>query len=240
MMRQVAIAVSILFGVLFFGGVVEAAEKPRMAVLRFTNNSNAWWWKSGLGAELSDMLTNELASGKKFSMIERREVDKVIKEINFNQSGYVDKASKVAMGRIKGAKYLVMATVTSYEENTESENSGFSFMGFGVGGGGSKAYIAVDLKVVNAETSEIVETRTIEGTSESKSSKLSGNYMGIGFNNSKTTKVPVGKAIRATVINIAEYLECTLVDKTDECLSLYSQKEQKRREKTKGSISLDE
>lgn len=144
------------------------------------------------------------------------------------------------MGRIKGAKYLVMATVTSYEENTENENSGFSFMGFGVGGGGSKAYLAVDLKVVDTETSEIVETRTIEGTSESKSSKLSGSYMGIGFNNSKTTKVPVGKAIRATVVNISEYLECTLVDKTDECLSMYSQKEQKRREKTKGSISLDE
>ena len=68
-----------------------ADDKPRMAVMRFTNNTNAYWWKPGVGAELSDLLTNELANSKKFRMIERKEVDSVVSEIKFNQSGMVDK-----------------------------------------------------------------------------------------------------------------------------------------------------
>ena len=45
-----------------------ASDKPRMAVMRFTNNTHASWWNSGMGSELSDMLTNELASTKKFRL----------------------------------------------------------------------------------------------------------------------------------------------------------------------------
>jgi curli biogenesis system outer membrane secretion channel CsgG len=211
-----------------------------MAVMRFTNNTNAYWWKPGVGAELSDLLTNELASSKKFRMIERKEIDSVIGEIKFNQSGMVDKSTKVKLGKIKGAQYLVMATVTSFEEGTDEKGGGLSFMGIGVGGKSSKAYIAVDLKVVDTETSEIIDTRTIEATSESTSNSFSGGFMGIGASGDKKKKAPVGKAIRACVVNIAEYLECSMVDKNSECLEKYASNEKKRKEKTKSVIDLDE
>ena len=217
----------------------ETDEKPRMAVMRFTNNTAAYWWKSGVGAELSDMLTNELASSKKFSMIERKEIDKVISEVNFNQSGYVDQKTKVKMQKIKGAKYLVMATVTGFEEDTDNKGGGLSFMGITVGGKSAKASLSVDLKVVDTETSEVIDTRTIECSSENTSRMLSGNFMGIGFGGDKAQKTPVTKAIRGAVVNIAEYLECSMVDK-DSCMDKYKVMEAKRRAKDKDSISLDE
>lgn len=221
-------------------GLAFATEKPRMAVMRFTNSTNAHWWHSGTGSELSDMLTSELSSTKKFKLLERKEIEKVISELRFGESGLVDPSTKSRLGKIKGAQYLVMATVSSFEENTSKKGGGISFMGFGVGASAAKAYIAVDLKVVDVETSEVIETRTIEATSESTSHALSGGFMGIGGNVEKEQKTPVGKAIRACVINIAEYLTCSMVDKTDECLKQYSAKDEKRREKTKSSISLDE
>lgn len=219
---------------------VSAGEKPRMAVMRFTNNTQASWWGSGTGSELSDMLTGELSSTKKFRLVERREVEQVVNELKFGESGLVDPSTKSKLGRIKGAQYLVMANVTSFEGGTEKKGGGLNFMGIGIGGSSSKAYIAVDLKIVDVETSEVIDTRTIEATSESTSHGLSGSFMGIGGNTHKEEKTPVGKAIRACIINIADYLTCSMVDKTPECLAQYSAKDQKRREKTKSSISLDE
>lgn len=225
---------------LSLASLASAAEKPRMAVMRFTNNTHASWWHSGTGSELSDMLTSELSSTKKFRLVERKEVEKVVSELKFGESGLVDPSTKSRLGRIKGAQYLVMATVSSFEEGTSKKGGGINIMGFGLGAKSAKAYIAVDLKIVDVETSEVIDTRTIEATSESTSHALSGGFMGIGGNVGKEEKTPVGKAIRACVINIADYLTCSMVDKTEECLEQYSAKDQKRRDKTKSSISLDE
>lgn len=217
-----------------------AEGKPRLAVLRFTNNTHAYWWRHGVGAELSDMLTNELASTKKFSLVERKEIDHVISEMKLGQSGLVDETTVGRLGRIKGAQYLIMATVSSFEENTEKKGGGLSFMGFSLGAKSARAYVAVDLKVVDAETSEVVDSRTIEATSESTSHAVSGTLFGVSGGGDEAKKTPVGKAIRACVVNIAEYLECSLVDKSDDCLAKYAGKEKKRKEKTKSAIDLDE
>ncbi|HIJ95110.1 MAG TPA: penicillin-binding protein activator LpoB [Desulfuromonadales bacterium] len=220
--------------------IADAAEKPRMAVMRFTNNTHASWWRSGTGSELSDMLTSELSSTKKFKLVERKEIESVVSELKFGESGLVEPSTKSRLGKIKGAQYLVMATVSSFEEGTSKKGGGLHFMGIGLGARSAKAYIAVDLKIVDVESSEVIETRTIEATSESTSHALSGSFMGIGGNVDKEEKTPVGKAIRACVINIADYLTCSMVDKTSECLDKYSAKDQKRREKTKSSITLDD
>jgi hypothetical protein len=50
----------------------------------------------------------------------------------------------------------------------------------------------------------------------------------------------VGKAIRACIIEISEYLECSLAKKDEDCMKKYDEKNKKRRDKTKGSIKLDE
>jgi len=57
---------------------------------------------------------------------------------------------------------------------------------------------------------------------------------------SKQAKTPVGKAIRGCIIEAVDYLECSMAIKDDECMSRYTTKERKRRDKTKSSILLDE
>ena len=217
-----------------------ASEKPSMAVLDFTNNTNAYWWKPGVGRDLANMLTNELASSKKFRMLERKKISSVIGELDFNESKYVDKSTKQKIGKIKGAKYLVTASVTSFGENTEGSNSNFNFMGFGVGQKSQKASLSVDLRVIETETGEIVDTRTIEGTSESKTNGFSGSFMGFGGSTGESKKTPASKAIRGAVVRIADYLVCSMVDKTSECLAEFGAAEDRRKAKTRDSIGLDE
>jgi curli biogenesis system outer membrane secretion channel CsgG len=216
-----------------------AAEKPRLGVLRFTNQTSAGWWSGSMGSELQDMLAAELANIGAFQVLERKEIDAVLGEQNLGASGRIDSQTKAKIGKIKGAKYLVAGTVSAFEEQTSGTGGGISIMGLSVGGKNDKAYMAVDLKVIDTTTGEIVDARTIEASSTSYGLALGASVGSVSGNLGNYEKTPTGKAIRACVMEIAEYLECSMVKgKSDPCMNEYAGKESTRREKTKKSIDL--
>lgn len=242
MKKYISLILSFLF--ILSAAAAYAAEKPRIGVLRFTNSTRAYWWSGGTASELQDMLINELASTKAFQILERKELNSVLSEQQLSESGLVDSSTKIKIGKIKGAQYLVAATVSAFQEDTESSGGGIHFRGFSFGGDKKKAYLAVDLKIIDAETGEIADSRTVEATSTSGGMRLSGPsgiVPGLSGGLSKQEKTPVGKAIRGCIIEITDYLECSLTSpKNDECRQKYAAKETRRRDKTKSSIQLDE
>jgi len=238
-MRKHLLFVSILI-TLVLASQGLAADKPRLGVLRFTNDTHAGWWKASVGRELQDMLIAELASMKSFSVLERKEIDAVMSEQDLSASGRVSKKTQVKMGKLKGAQYLVAATVSAYEEDTSGTGGGIGIAGFSIGGRQDKAYIAVDLKVIDTTSGEIADARTIEATSKSGGLSLGGHIGGFSGSLSKYEKTPAGRAIRACIMEIAEYLDCSLVQgKDDSCMDEYAAKESSRREKTKKAIDLE-
>jgi curli biogenesis system outer membrane secretion channel CsgG len=225
---------------LFSGGAAGAEEKPRIGVLRFTNQTSAGWWHGGVGSELQDMLINELASNKSLRVLERKELDAVLGEQDLGASGRIAPNTRAKLGQVTGAKYLVAATVSAFEEGASGQGGGISIGGISVGGKQERAYIAVDLKVIDVDTGEIAESRTVEATSKSGGLSLGLHTFGIGGELNKQAKTPTGKAIRACIVEIAEYLDCSMVrGSKDPCMAEYKAKEQKRREKTKGSVDLE-
>ncbi len=217
-----------------------ASEKPRLGVLRFTNDTNAGWWRASVGRDLQDMLISELASTKSFQVLERKEIDAVLGEQDLGASGRVDKATKAKMGKLKGAQYLVAATVSAYEENTSGTGGGIGIAGFSIGGKKEKAYMAVDLKVIDTTTGEVADARTVEASSASSALSLGGGVGIFSGSLSQYSKTPTGKAIRACIIEISDYLKCSLIKgKDDSCMEEYAAKESKRRENTKKSIDLE-
>ncbi len=217
-----------------------ASEKPRLGVLRFTNQTSAGWWSGSMGSELQDMLAAELASIGAFQVLERKEIDAVLGEQDLGASGRIDSKTKAKIGKIKGAQYLVAGTVSAFEEQTSGTGGGVSIMGFSVGGKNDKAYMAVDLKVIDTTTGEIVDARTVEANSSSFGLALGASVGSVSGNLGKYEKTPTGKAIRACIMEISEYLECSLVKgKNDPCMNEYAGKESKRREKTKKAIDLE-
>ena len=139
-----------------------------------------------------------------------------------------------------GAKYYILGSVSDYRENTETKRggSGINIMGFGQrkSSSTSKAYVAVDIRVIDTTTGEVAYARTIEGkaTSSSDSKSSSGGLYGISFSDSQSSsnKVPASKAVRAAMIEVSEYLNCVLYLK-DNCITEYDAKEQRRRDTTK-------
>ncbi len=219
--------------------VPQEDEKPRLGVLRFTNETSAGWWSASVGRELSDMLASELVSAKAFEVLERKEIDAVIGEQDLGASGRISPATKAKIGKIKGAKYLVAGTVSSFEDQVKGVGGGVRLGGVSVGGKRDKAYIAIDVKVIDTETGAIVDTRTIEAEAKGQGLDAGLTIKNFSINGGGYEKTPTGKAIRACIIYISEYLKCSLVDGPDApCMKKWDKMDQKRRERDKGAIDI--
>ncbi len=220
-------------------GTAMAQAQPVMGVAEFQNSSGAAWWRGGMGWDLAGMVTNELAATGKFRMVERSKLEHVLREQDLGASGRIRKGTEAKIGKVTGAQFLVLGTVTAYEENTSGTGGGISVGPLSFGGSQSTSYMAVDLRVVDTTTGEVAYVRTVEGKSESSAASVGIHAGFFGGNFGGMEKTPAGKAIRACVIEIVDYLQCVMVDRGP-CLQEYGAKEQRRREKTKGAIKLDD
>jgi curli biogenesis system outer membrane secretion channel CsgG len=221
-------------GVVFAGG-----GKPSVAVIEFSNETSAGWWSGGVGWELAGMVSNELAATGSFKVLERSKIEAVLSEQNLAASGRVSAGTGAKIGKLTGAQYLIAGTVSAYEENTASTGGGISFKGISLGGNKESAYLAIDLRVINATTGEIDFVRTIEGNAKGGGMSVGISRGGFGGALGSQKKTPAGKAIRAALIEITDYLDCVMV-RQDGCEAEYSAKESRRREKTKGALDLDD
>lgn len=232
--------------------VALAMEKPTISVPEFKNETTWWWWQTATSRELADALSNELTSTGKFTVVERQKLETVISEQELAELGLVRKETAAKQGNLTGAKYIILGKVTSYEEGVYNESSGgntglnLGIISFGNSNNNAKqqAYVAIDLRVVDSTTGEVVYARSIEGRAEDESEGSASN-MGIlgifntGNNNQKTKKAPVGKALRAALIEITDYLGCVMVDKGN-CVAEFAKKEKNRRNNTLDTLKLDQ
>lgn len=240
--NRTSILVSALALAMTVTGVAIAREAPTMtvAVIDFTNQtSSANWWNGDVGNQLADVLSNELSATGDFKVIERQKINAVLAEQDLASSYRMRPGSSPHTGNVTGAQYLITGSVAAYTEDVSNTGGGLNIAGFRLGGGKQQAYIAIDLRVIDAETSEVVYSRTVEGRSSGSSVRL-GGYLGggVGGDFGHSQKTPASKAVRAALIEATDYLDCAMV-KRDGCEARYEQKEQRRRNSDKKVLDLD-
>lgn len=218
---------------------IAASDRPSVGVAEFRNDTSASWWYGGAGRDLSSMLANELSATDKFRVVERTKLAHVLDEQDLAESGRIAKSSAAKIGKLTGAEYLVLGTVSAFEQNTSGGMGGINIHGWSLGGRKDEAYIAVDLRIIDTTTGEVAHSRTVEARSTSYGIHGSGHVGDLSGGLGKYENTPAGKAIRACIIEITDYLACAMVDK-DSCLDEYKRKDSARRDKTKRSINLDQ
>ncbi|BAW95693.1 Curli production assembly/transport component CsgG subfamily protein [[Synechococcus] sp. NIES-970] len=231
-----------------------AQVQPTISVPEFkneTSGSNWWWWNNSVSQELADALSNELTATGNFRVVERQNLGAVLSEQELAELGIVRPETGAQRGQVTGAQYIVLGQVTSYEEGVQEESTGLGISGiriggFRIGGGGrgssEEAYVAVDLRVVDSTTGEVVHARTVEGraTSTENSGGATASFAGInlGGDRTATNRAPVGQALRAALIEATDYLSCVMVEQ-DGCLATYQARDDRRRENTRSILDLD-
>jgi curli biogenesis system outer membrane secretion channel CsgG len=108
-----------------------------------------------LGSGVADIFVTEAFRSQQFRITERAQIDKVLLEQDLATSGRIDPGTAAEVGQITGAELIVVGSVTEFGVTT----TGGGGKVLGIFGGSAEtvtASIAVDIRVVDAKSAEIV------------------------------------------------------------------------------------
>src|SRR5229473_1070345 len=95
-----------------------AAQKKRVAVLDFdygtvqTSVAALFGSNQDVGKGITDMLVEKLVKDGKYSVIERKALDKILAEQNFSNSDRANPATAARIGQILGVDAIIMGSIT--------------------------------------------------------------------------------------------------------------------------------
>ncbi len=203
--------------------------KKRVAVLDFdygtvySNVSAIFGTNVDVGKGLNDMLVDRLVNDGKYSVIERKALDKIMAEQNFSNSDRADPSSAAKIGKLLGVNAIIVGSITQFGRDDKSTGVGggaiASHVPF-IGGGGvrkseGKAVVQITARLVDVNTGEILASAQGLGQSKRSSTSLGGFGFGGGggggghvdMHSSNFGATIIGEACNAAVTDLATKLD---------------------------------
>ncbi len=150
--------------ILLLGLIIPAtmlAEKPRIAVVEFSVKVPKA--RREVGTSMADLLIHALVQTERYSVLERSVLDKIRQEQGLALSGEVDAATGAQIGKLIGAKYLVVGAVTRFEEKTSGGGVGGLISKKLAGGAGYyNSHVGVTIRIIDSSTGEIITSENID------------------------------------------------------------------------------
>jgi curli biogenesis system outer membrane secretion channel CsgG len=179
--------------------------KKRVAVMDFEDKAG---YGHNIGSGLADMLVTSLVESKKFIVIEREELENILKEQGLGMSGAVTPQSAAKVGQLLGIELMITGSVSEFGTKKDNIGGGLSNLGgFNLGVSSETARSVVDIRLVNTSTGEIIAAKSADGEESSKSLDNVG-VQGINFRNSSTwDNTILGKAARQSVEKCVDIIQ---------------------------------
>ncbi len=173
------------------------------AIGAFTAHYGEW----DIGGGLAAMLVSALKESDQFIVMERANISQLLAEQEMAASGVTKPGTGPELGKLAGIQFLIYGAVTEF--GAEDEGGGISL---GVSGGGignllsgalsqqsASGSVAMDVRVVDTSTGEIVETYQVKEPISSSGFDISAGYQGISLGTNEFYKTPLGEASRRMV-----------------------------------------
>jgi len=159
------------------------------------------------------MLVEKLVKDGKYSVIERKALDKILAEQNFSNSDRANPNSAARLGKLLGVDAIIVGNITQFGNDTKNTGvggAGGGLGGFGLGGfkhKNTKAIVTLDARIVDIDTAEILAVADGKGESSRSSTSLvggGGNWHGFGaggvdFGSSDFQNTIIGEAVKLAV-----------------------------------------
>ena len=169
--------------------------KKRIAVTHFDNKSN-WRGQVELGSGFADSLTDALIKCGQFIVVERAEVQNVMKEQDFAVSGRtVETTNAPKIGQILTAQIQITGSILSVDTHTSNNGMAFGYRGFNIGASGGSAEVLLALRIIDTTSGQVLDSQQIKGIA--RKSGLAFGYASRDFRGgmSGMSKTPLGDAV---------------------------------------------
>ena len=196
-----------------------AARKPRVAIVDFdyatvqSGISAIFGTNVDVGKGVADLLLTYLVKDGNYSVIERAQLDRILKEQNFSNSDRADATSAARIGKLLGVDAIIVGSITQFGNDTKTSGiGGIGGIGGRVGIGGvgrkeSKAVVGLTARIVSVDTAEVLAVAEGKGESKRTSASLTGGggvFRGFGggnvnFGSSDFQNTILGEAVREAV-----------------------------------------
>ena len=206
------------------GALLASAQKRTVAVENFDYSAVMTYVQAIFGNHLpvsqgiQAMMVKRIAQGGRFTVVERRKIENVMKEQDFGASGRVARPTAAKIGKIRGADLMLMGDVVIFgrDDQVKRGAGGASVGGFGIAGGGAKAdykaVVAMNYRIVDSESGEVIQTGEARGESK-RQSKAGGLALLVGgfrlggasdMQSSNFAETIIGEAVMDCVDKLAE------------------------------------
>jgi curli biogenesis system outer membrane secretion channel CsgG len=204
--------------------------KARVAVYRFEDQTakgggtvyggypGFQWYTPQIGNGMADMLTDRLLQSNRFIVLDRQALKDVLQEQDLAATGRVSRETAAPIGAIEGADLLIKGSITEFEPGSAGGGAGLGAGYFGLPGlivGGvlgsvRQSHVAMIIQVVDAKTSRLLFSTTVEGkANDFNLGGLLGGFgggFGGGAGLGAWQKTPVEKAIRIAILETVKEL----------------------------------
>jgi curli biogenesis system outer membrane secretion channel CsgG len=121
----------------------------------------------------TDMFVDALVHNGRFKVVERSQLNQsLLMEKQLAAQGVTDGAHKDK--RLRAARYLFEGTISEANASEAQKSGAVGVAGMTIGGGKNKDVIAVDVRVVDARTGEILDSISVHKSVRSRSANVSG------------------------------------------------------------------
>ena len=188
-----------------------AQGKIRIAVSSFENKVKTPIpdpsWKIGEG--LAEMLTSELSKTGQFIVVERQALGDIVREQELGQSGLIRGETAARTGQILGAQIVVRGAVTEFEERASGGGAGVRFRGVGAEGTVSNAHVAIDIRLIDTSTGQVIASHNAAKLAPSAGGGLGARVGTVTFGGDVFFQTPLGKATRAAMDDALRFIMAT-------------------------------
>lgn len=203
------VALVILMLLLSAGAYAQDAARARKRIAVLSFDPPMEYRAAYLGNVIGDMLTTALVK-MGIEVIERTQLEAVLREQQLARSGIVDPATAVEMGRILGVDYILGGRITEFGIRDETQLGGvIAQLSGGVRIRRSTARVKTDVRLIDVRTGRILIAETGEGRETRNDLTLVGAKLfdwlaGVDFGSREWAESQIGRATRKAVDDIAK------------------------------------
>src|SRR5262249_11168928 len=127
----------------------------------------------------TDMFTTALIKSSQFRVVERQRLQQdIVSEKQLNAAGQT--TGDTAKSPLRGVQYVVEGIVSEANASEDTHQASVSIAGMQLGHGGNKDSIAIDVRIVDANTGDVLDSIDVRKVLNDTSSGISGTAALVG------------------------------------------------------------